>query len=114
MRLLARTLAITIAITSLLATAIHADDEDKKPKPPVEDWLLLGPISTPYPAFSDEDKKKPSAGTLLGYSHLDREGLWPQEGTTVPLTSGSTKWSSRSRPIRPSIRSSIWPSALIW
>ncbi|MCK4549957.1 MAG: hypothetical protein KAU49_07295, partial [Candidatus Krumholzibacteria bacterium] len=37
----------------------------------ITDWLLLGPVPVPLPAFHGESKKEFDASWLLGYDHLD-------------------------------------------
>ena len=45
----------------------------------VTDWLVLGPVAVPLPAFHDESKKKFDAAWLLGYNHLDPARIIPVE-----------------------------------
>ena len=92
MRCLAKTL-IAILLTMALFVPAFADEEEKTPKPPVADWLVLGPVTVPYPAFSDEDDKKPKAADLLGYAHLNTSAMWPLNGQSAAAMNGSSKWS---------------------
>jgi hypothetical protein len=43
----------------------------------ITDWLVLGPVPVPLPAFHDESKKKFDASWLLGYDHLDPSMMIP-------------------------------------
>jgi hypothetical protein len=68
-------------------------DEPEKPKVHVENWLLLGPMASPFPAFNDEFKdNKMGAGDLLGYTHIPVRDLKPAKGVTIDLLDGQAVW----------------------
>lgn len=63
--------------------------DDAPAKTPVGEWLLLGPVDSPFPAFASEgDKPKP--GDLLAYPQLDPEDLTPVAGRKVAAGGGKT------------------------
>ena len=41
----------------------------------IADWLVLGPVPVPLPAFHDESKKNFDAAWVLDYKHLDTTAL---------------------------------------
>jgi len=51
----------------------------------VTEWLRLGPIQTPFPAFVEGGKKKRGASDLLGYEHIDRARLHPVTDAPVDV-----------------------------
>jgi dipeptidyl aminopeptidase/acylaminoacyl peptidase/thiol-disulfide isomerase/thioredoxin len=80
---------ILIAMAALAPAAAAPQDEENQDAATekaderfarVTDWLVLGPVTVPLPAFHDETKKKFDAAWLLGYSHLDPARLIPVEG----------------------------------
>ncbi len=61
----------------------------------VVDWLVLGPIAAPLPAYNDEGESKVGAEELLGYRHLPLEKLKPRAGSKVSLIGGGeASWKS--------------------
>ncbi len=88
-------LAITVLVHSSepMAQETEADAkeaaEDKTVTIRIEDWLLLGPISSPLPAFSDEGKKKIDAASLLAYEDIPIDKLKPLAGIDMNLIGGA-------------------------
>jgi dipeptidyl aminopeptidase/acylaminoacyl peptidase len=81
-----RCLVPATAALALVATATAAEDktkESKKQKTIIEEWLRLGPLSAPFPAFGNEGDAKPKAADLLKYHHIDRDRLWPAAGSML-------------------------------
>ena len=63
----------------------------------ITDWIVLGPVPAPLPAFRDESKGKFDASWLLQYGHLETAGLTPAEGQPVGVPgSGDASWRARS------------------
>ena len=63
--------------------------ESAKNKIHVDEWLLLGPFDSPFPAFNDEDDdSKMGAGDLLSYEQIAVRDLEPVEGVAVTLLDG--------------------------
>lgn len=56
----------------------------------ISEWLLLGPIPSPLPAFHAEGKKKMDAAFLLSKPHLAIEDMTPIAGGRVSLIGGKT------------------------
>lgn len=72
-------------------------EEKEKPKVAVEEWLVLGPIDVPLPAFNNEGDSKAGAPELLAYRHLALESIAPKPGASVALIGGrQAEWSSAS------------------
>ncbi|MGD8415409.1 MAG: hypothetical protein PVF33_14300, partial [Candidatus Latescibacterota bacterium] len=93
--------AAVFAFGAMAALAQDGDDDDADmPKVHVEQWLLLGPIDSPFPAFNDEDSgKKMKAADLLAYEHMPLDDLWPLSGDQVRLIDGGeAKWTGVSSP----------------
>ena len=73
------------------------NSENEKPKKTVDEWLRLGPLSMPFPAFSDEGKSRPKAAELLTYAHVDRERLRPAAGESMNMAAGeAVEWATVS------------------
>ncbi|UCF04478.1 MAG: S9 family peptidase [bacterium] len=95
-----RTLAICIGFLALLLAAetlraagypegkTAEQDTTESESLPITEWLLLGAIPSPYPAFSSEGKEKIDAAYLLSYQDLTTEGMIPSSGETVNLAGG--------------------------
>lgn len=80
-------LMITVVLSP--AANIHAEDEkDSSGKFQVTEWLLLGPIPSPYPVFNDEGKDKMKAEDLLSYEYIPRIDLTPSAGREMMLIAG--------------------------
>jgi dipeptidyl aminopeptidase/acylaminoacyl peptidase len=61
-------------------------DEPNRPKVHVDEWLLLGPVPSPLPAFNDEnDDNKVGAKDLLSYEQIPILDLKPVKGQTVAM-----------------------------
>ncbi len=58
-----------------------------------EDWLVLGPVARPLPAFVEEPEL---AALLEGDSGLGPEPLWPVAGERVRLAGGPVSWQEQS------------------
>lgn len=54
----------------------------------VKEWLLLGPLPSPLPAFHDEAESKKDAEDVLAYEHISMKGLRPAAGDEVALIGG--------------------------
>lgn len=84
-----RSIAKIVIVISMLLVASAAggappDADDTRGQVPVAEWLLLGPIPTPFPAFSNEGDA-PKAADLLGYDHLDPTRADPRAGEEVAI-----------------------------
>lgn len=94
-----RMLRTTIVLVAILLMTITltgwAEDATAPPgeKPiSVEQWLLLGPVASPFPAFN-EGASKVTAGDLLEFNHISLKGLKPVPGATVSLAGAPpTAW----------------------
>ena len=83
---------LTALALCLVVVTASAEEDDDKPKVTVDEWILLGPVSTPFPAFSDEDGE-PKAGDLLEYGHVNRARLQPTGGARVAVVAHpSVQW----------------------
>jgi dipeptidyl aminopeptidase/acylaminoacyl peptidase len=96
---------VVAAVVFVLGAAVSLADEEKSKEPArpeihVGEWLVLGPIDAPLPAFNEEDQaKEVGPGDLLAYEHLDREDLWPVAGDAVRLIGGGeVEWRKASAP----------------
>jgi dipeptidyl aminopeptidase/acylaminoacyl peptidase len=70
--------------------AAFAGEKSEKPeaeKVAVESWLLLGPVSSPLPAYADDESKK-GAKELLSYEHFDLAGATPVKGDRMSVIGG--------------------------
>jgi len=63
-------------------------EEPAKPEVRVDEWLVLGPVRTPLPAFSDEGEEETGPAELLEYEHVCLEDLRPIRGESVDLIGG--------------------------
>jgi dipeptidyl aminopeptidase/acylaminoacyl peptidase/thiol-disulfide isomerase/thioredoxin len=72
-------------------------DEPSKPKVRVDEWLILGPVRTPLPAFNDEGEGEIGPAELLEYEHVPLKDLRPIRGASVELIGGGDAvWSEAS------------------
>jgi len=51
-----------------------------------DEWLILGPMNTPFPAFSEKTTQQ----AMLKESYLDLSALWPKQGQSQSWTTGHT------------------------
>jgi dipeptidyl aminopeptidase/acylaminoacyl peptidase/thiol-disulfide isomerase/thioredoxin len=59
----------------------------------VKEWLLLGPLPSPLPAFHDEAESDKGAKGVLAYEHVRTKGLLPVAGDEIALIGGGrAKW----------------------
>lgn len=92
------TVAVLLACYSFQAaaqeTTPEADTtiptEDKSITVHIYDWLQLGPVSSPLPAFSDEGKTKIDAAYLLSYEDIPINKLKPVDGEEMSFIGGYT------------------------
>ncbi|MBN1163778.1 MAG: hypothetical protein JXB45_04315, partial [Candidatus Krumholzibacteriota bacterium] len=60
---------------------------------PIERWLLLGPVFSPFPAFHQEDETDNDGAFLLSYKDIKIEDLDPEEGRIEGmLEEGRNRW----------------------
>jgi dipeptidyl aminopeptidase/acylaminoacyl peptidase/thiol-disulfide isomerase/thioredoxin len=84
--LLAALITFAIAVPSLAEAVPAAEKPDSTGEMTdgrfarITDWLVLGPVPVPLPAFRDESKDKFDASWLLSYQHLDISRLDPIPG----------------------------------
>ena len=90
-----RLLAISIIALAAIAPSLTASADPAEERfTRIMDWLVLGPVPVPLPAFHDESKKEFDASWLLGYDHLDTAGLIPAEGGVEGVPGfGEAAWS---------------------
>jgi dipeptidyl aminopeptidase/acylaminoacyl peptidase len=63
----------------------------------VEDWLLLGPLPCPFPAFHEEGRKKIDEAKLLAYDAINPAKRLPEAGAAISLPGGNlAKWEKAS------------------
>jgi len=61
----------------------------------ITEWLVLGPVATPPPAFDMEGKE--AGGFLLAYQFLPRQTEEPEEGSKIYFpAAGEYQWEHRS------------------
>jgi len=93
--------SLALIASSLTAAAVQSGEkpdssEEKADKRfmRITEWLVLGPVPVPLPAFHDESKSKFDASWLLGYDHLEADGLIPAEDGVEGVPGfGETAWS---------------------
>jgi dipeptidyl aminopeptidase/acylaminoacyl peptidase len=90
-------ICLFLTITAFLSLASPVCGEDKQEVPSdkiqVEKWLVLGPISSPFPVFNDEGKAKIKGGDILSFEHISQANLTPIVGTGLAsLDGGTVKW----------------------
>ena len=76
-------------VASLVVVATSAYSEDAPRLTPVTDWLVLGPVNVPLPAFHSEGDSKVDSGNFLSHKHVDVSKVHPVAGARVPLIGGS-------------------------
>ncbi|NIO28551.1 MAG: prolyl oligopeptidase family serine peptidase [Candidatus Latescibacteria bacterium] len=85
-------LSIGSLAIALIAAAAYSKEENAEKssnaKVPIGRWLMLGPLTSPFPAFNEEGKAKIEASDLLAYEHLRWEKLKPIAGARVDLIGG--------------------------
>ncbi|MDD3642857.1 MAG: S9 family peptidase [Candidatus Krumholzibacteria bacterium] len=77
--------AVSTAPSSAPAAAPPADTAKAAAGVPVGEWLVLGPVGIPLPAFREESKKRYDAAYLLEFPHLDPAGLSPVAGARLAV-----------------------------
>jgi len=96
--------ALAAFAPSLTAAAVQAEEKTDPETEKVDerfacitDWLVLGPVPVPLPAFHDESKKKFDASWLLEYDHLDPSMMIPVKGGVEGVPGfGDVAWSLAS------------------
>jgi dipeptidyl aminopeptidase/acylaminoacyl peptidase/thiol-disulfide isomerase/thioredoxin len=79
---------VGIGAPAAMAAAAQKDDAVT-----VNEWLLLGPLPSPLPAFHDEAESKKGAEDVLAYEHISTKGLLPVAGDELALIGGGrAKW----------------------
>ncbi len=58
----------------------------------IDQWLRLGPVTSQFPAFHDEDGKDNDAAFLLSFKNMDLNRLSPSAGTPVNTLEGPMSW----------------------
>ncbi|MCK4236680.1 MAG: S9 family peptidase, partial [Candidatus Krumholzibacteria bacterium] len=69
-------------------TTSAVSGEQEKARLHIENWLLLGPIDSPLPAFHDEGQPKIDAAYMLSYEDMALEEMNPVKGKKVALLNG--------------------------
>jgi dipeptidyl aminopeptidase/acylaminoacyl peptidase len=88
-------LLVSLTVALLLASIVCAEGDENAPagKIHVEKWLLLGPVPSPFPVFSDEGANKLNPEDLLSYEHVSTLNLQPVRGGEVAsIGGGRTEW----------------------
>ena len=87
-------LVLAVALMTLVPAVATADDDNDNPKVRVREWLVLGPIASPLPAFDGEGDSKTKPADILSYEHLAVRDITPVAGSKVRLiTDGEVAWS---------------------
>ncbi|MEJ2722814.1 MAG: hypothetical protein P8181_17000, partial [bacterium] len=86
-------LAAVLILPAMRATAIRANDNEKKVDEAVasvhvDAWLVLGPGRCPLPAFNGEGGTKIGAKDLLEYEHVPYAKLAPDVNESIHLPGG--------------------------
>lgn len=88
---LVTSLALLLAIIPAAgAVASTPDESEESTGIHVAEWLLLGPIPSPLPAFNDEGKEALEPSALLLYRQADTDTFIPALGKPLILPSGAT------------------------
>ncbi|HSG29306.1 MAG TPA: hypothetical protein VLA34_12565, partial [Candidatus Krumholzibacterium sp.] len=58
----------------------------------VGEWLVLGPVKTPFPAFHDTEKADDDATFLLSFRDMDISSFTPVAGGRVDVFGGDMAW----------------------
>ncbi|MCZ6766079.1 MAG: S9 family peptidase [bacterium] len=84
-------LVVILFVAFVFAALALADEKEETPEPDVrfEEWLLLGPLATPVPAFSADGDSTTKPADLLGYRHVSLGGALPVKGAAISLVGGS-------------------------
>ena len=90
-------LIVSFAVASTpsgsLSAAPPADSTKAAAGVPVGEWLVLGPIDVPLPAFREESKETFDAAWLLKFPHLDHARLVPEAGASIAVPGfGRATW----------------------
>lgn len=64
------------------------ENQTREKEHSISAWLLLGPFSTPLPAFHDEEKKEYSLKDFLLFESLDLSSLKPRADASFKLPTG--------------------------
>ncbi len=87
-------------VCATMSQGAWADEEDEQSDKttPIEQWLMLGPIVTPFPAFNGEGGTKMSAKDVLAGDHLNIRALEPAAGKSVAVfDAGDVAWQEVTR-----------------
>jgi dipeptidyl aminopeptidase/acylaminoacyl peptidase/thiol-disulfide isomerase/thioredoxin len=89
-------LLLTTLIVACFASAPAAEEQSTAAGTEagfhIERWLLLGPISTPIPAFSGEDDEFKEETHLLSYEMLSPTKIAPSQSASIDLFGTALQW----------------------
>ena len=80
----------TVFLTMISLSAVAMAEEPEIIQ--VSEWIVLGPVDIPVPAFTEEGDEETSAAALLSYDHIARKGLWPGNGDGAQLSGSRVSW----------------------
>ena len=83
--------SLVVAVMILAGVSAAAEDETPKPEVPVDEWLVLGPVAVPVPAFDEGDQTGKLKG-LLESETLRRGPELPIAGEPVSWFAGEESW----------------------
>ncbi len=89
------TIVQALVICLFLAASIQAgtgEGKTEKAEIRIENWLLLGPIPTQTPAFSNEEETFDGDKFFLGYDFLQVAELEPEKDSKVPIGGADILW----------------------
>ncbi len=84
-----------VVLTAILAFGSRlsgADEASSGSKVSIEKWMVLGPLTVPFPAFNEEGETKIGATELLEYEHIPIRDLDPESGRSVQSLGGLAGW----------------------
>ncbi len=62
----------------------------------IEEWLVLGPVATPFPAFSDENTGDGKSSFLLSYDFIPDREIFPENSAEIEFpASGTYSWNRK-------------------
>ncbi len=86
-------LILLLAILPVAGAPAAQDEPEENTRIHVAEWLMLGPIPSPLPAFHDEGKEVFEPSLLLPYRQADIDTFIPALGKSLILPSGAaTAW----------------------
>jgi len=82
-------LIAVLFVSVVFAVSAFADEEEAaEPDVRFGEWLVLGPLSAPVPAFGNDGDSKTKPSDLLAYDHVSLSGKLPADGEKMSLPGG--------------------------